>query len=392
MKIIIIASGFTGATLPLANSLVRKGCEVVFYNFRQWDVTFIESIDLDIPKRIPTGSPELLSKSNRLYTYLDKTVDFYFLPFWKRRGKLEKLFIGKIFSWLNTKLYINYAKAIFDEKADYINVIVYSYHDVILARAIWEAGIPMCITYHEVLQGLVGEEKLKPTVAETIKYGTPIIVHSHNTAKKLINVSCDPSIEKRIHIINFGAFESYLSYGKGNTPNELPKRYLLYIGHVHPYKGLKYLYEAVEIIDNRLDDVKIIVAGDGFDPIIKKMKTNPRFMVFNHFIANAELVGFIRHCQAIVCPYIAASQSGLVQTAMVWGKPVIATRVGAFTEVIRDGENGLLCQPSNSKSLADAIERFLNIKCSFHVSCVPDNLNWDVIADKYIKLFSSIRS
>ena len=364
---------------------------MVLYNFVQWNITSIESIDIDIPRMIPCGKPRLLPKSNRLYTYLDKSVDFYFLPFWKSRPKLERLLIGRLFAWHNRWFHKQYAKAIVGEGADCINLLVYSRHDLALANAIREQGFPICITYHEVLQELVGKEILRPPVEETLKFGTPIIVHSQNTANKLVAATQDRSSKSRIHVISFGAFESYLSYGEGEKPEGLPKDYLLYLGHVHPYKGLKFLYEAVELIDDKLGNVKIVVAGGGYDPVINKMKENPRFMVYNHFISNAELVGLIRNCLSVICPYIAASQSGLVQTAMVWSKPVIATKVGAFTEVIRDGENGLLCDPSSSQSLADMIERFLTSDHHFCKYLVPDSLEWNGIADKYIQLFESLK-
>lgn len=47
MKILIIGSGFTGSTLPLANRLTNMGHEVKFYNFVQWSKKSIESIDFE---------------------------------------------------------------------------------------------------------------------------------------------------------------------------------------------------------------------------------------------------------------------------------------------------------------------------------------------------------
>lgn len=390
MKVVFVGSGFTGATLPLANHLARKGHKIVFYNFVQWNVASIESIDLDTPRRLPLGQKEQLSKSNKLYRYLDNSVDFYFLPFWKRRGRSEKLLVGKIFPWLNRKLNKKYAQYVIDEKADYVNVLIYSANDLMLAKSVLNAQIPLCITYHEVLQNLTTEEMIRPVVAESLNFGTPIIVHSQYTARKLISLSNDNGLKQRLNVINFGPFESFLSYGEGKMPEGNPQNYLLYIGHVHPYKGLKVLYEALNLIDSKLFDAKIVVAGGGYDPAIDKMKNDSRFIVYNHFIDNAELVWLFRNCRAVICPYIAASQSGLVQTAMVFEKPIIATTVGAFVEFVRDGENGLLCEPSSSRSLAQAIEKMINNTASFGKSVTPNSLSWDAISARYIQLFDSM--
>lgn len=303
---------------------------------------------------------------------------------------MEKLLIGKVLPWLNKLLTKEYSNIILSENADIINLIVHTERELLLAEALNNANARFCISYHEVLQGLVGDSHLKPVVEETLKYGTPIIIHSQKTASDLLEIYGDNSISKRINVINFGAFESFLSYGEGCVPDSISGKYLLYLGHIHPYKGLKYLYEAVQILGSQLGTFKIVVAGGGFDPIIKLMRKNKHFIVYNNYIDNEEVVGLIRHCQAIICPYVAASQSGLVQTGMVFEKPVIATKVGAFEEIIHDGENGYLCEPSDAKSLANTILKFINDVPTSYKNHVPENLNWDIIAKQYVDVFNKM--
>jgi glycosyltransferase involved in cell wall biosynthesis len=43
--------------------------------------------------------------------------------------------------------------------------------------------------------------------------------------------------------------------------------------------------------------------------------------------------------------------------AMAVGRPVIASRVAAIPEILRDGENGLLVEPGSSDEIASAIRR-----------------------------------
>ena len=390
MKILIVASGFTGSTLPLANQWSRMGIEVVCYNFVQYGSSSIESLDFDTTIGIPNGKPIIVSKNNLIYKYLDNNVTINLLPFWKRKRRLEKLVVGKVFNYINTKLVARYIQCILSEHPDFVNMVIHTWREVEVARALYKEGIPFCMSYHEVLIGLDGEKKLMPEVRDSLMFNFPIVLHSKNTARRLLEATDDNRLNDRIHIINFGAFESYISYGEGKLPEGVPLNYLLYLGHIHPYKGLKYLYEAVLLLEDRLGDTKVVVAGGGKDPIIDMMKKHSRFIIMNHFIANAELVGLIRHCQAIVCPYVAASQSGLVQTGMVYNKPIIATKVGAFEEVIRNGENGFLCEPADAESLADTILRFIESDKKFAMPMVSDNLNWEIIADKYIELFNNI--
>ncbi|MCZ7862300.1 glycosyltransferase family 4 protein [Agrobacterium salinitolerans] len=50
----------------------------------------------------------------------------------------------------------------------------------------------------------------------------------------------------------------------------------------------------------------------------------------------------------------------VVVEAMMCGRPVVATRGGGVTEIIRDGETGLLVPPGNASALAAAIGRILS--------------------------------
>lgn len=390
MKILIIANGFTGTTLPLANKLASLGNKVKCFYIVERGSKSIESLDFDAPISIGCGKIVYLSKKNKLYNYLNLNVDIALMPTWKTRRRLEKIGIGKVFPMMNYFLMLRYVGQILKEQPDVVNLIVHNTKEVFIANMLKRNGIPFTITYHEVLNRLVGKEELRRVVSQTINLNTPIICHSKKTAKDLVSNVEGYDVKPYIKVINFGPFESYLSYGNGYLPQGVPQRYLLYLGHIHPYKGLKYLYDAVVMLGKELGPVKIVVAGNGNDPILEQMKQCKSFLLINRFIENAELVGLIKNCMAIICPYIAASQSGLVQTGMVFKKPIIATRVGSFAEFIRNGENGFLCESEDAQSLALSIKSFLNNEKQLEFSDMPSNLNWDHIANEYMTLYNNM--
>ena len=57
-------------------------------------------------------------------------------------------------------------------------------------------------------------------------------------------------------------------------------------------------------------------------------------------------------------PYKSATQSGIVQVAVNFCKPVIATNVGGIGEVIEDGKTGFVVEKESPEKLAHAIIRF----------------------------------
>ena len=62
---------------------------------------------------------------------------------------------------------------------------------------------------------------------------------------------------------------------------------------------------------------------------------------------------------ATVMPYTDATQSGVAAYALAAGRPVIVSRVGAMTEIVKHGGNGLVVEPRDAAGLADAMARLM---------------------------------
>lgn len=380
MKIAIIANGFTGSTLPLAKHLCSIGHTVDCFYLVKIGTTSIESLDFDMPIRLHL-SPSLLSSSNCIYNYLDKNVNIYTISVFKRKKRLEKILIGKIRQLFNIFIIKQSIKSILQKKYDFCDLVVHSELEVLIGNELHNNRVPFCVSFHEVVTNHFNEQlKLKEVVLKAIKWNTKLITHSDKTKCDLLSLYPDNELKSRVEVIKFGKFESYLSFGLGKKLDIEPN-YLLYLGYIHPYKGLRFLYEAVIQMGKDIP-IKIVVAGSGSDPILDKMANDTRFFVINRFIENSELVSLIRNCKAIVCPYTSASQSGLVQTGMLFQKPIIATRVGAFPELLIDGINGFLANPSDASSLMNAIYRCSQSTIKMQ-SVYSKSVDWKFIVKQY---------
>jgi len=62
----------------------------------------------------------------------------------------------------------------------------------------------------------------------------------------------------------------------------------------------------------------------------------------------------------VVLPYVSATQSGIVQIAYNYDRPVVTTDVGGLPEVVQDGRTGFLVPPGDAAALAAAITRFFD--------------------------------
>ena len=57
-------------------------------------------------------------------------------------------------------------------------------------------------------------------------------------------------------------------------------------------------------------------------------------------------------------PYTSATQSGIVQIAYGFTKPVVVTNVGGLPDVVEDGKTGYIVEPENPNAFAEAVISF----------------------------------
>jgi glycosyltransferase involved in cell wall biosynthesis len=215
-----------------------------------------------------------------------------------------------------------------------------------------------------------------------IKSKYPVIVQNKFDYNEIIEQY--PGKKEKIYFIPFKNLNIFKQFLSDNSP--AVKSDLLFFGRISPYKGLNYLVDAVKIVKKVFPGVKVIIAGSG--NIEKKTmdKLNDNFIVRNRYISNEELAGLITYTKMVVCPYTDATQSGVVMTSFAFGKPVIATTVGGFTDVIKNGVTGFLVPPRNSEKLAGAIINMLSdenmisdMSKNISAECIDGAYSWDSI-------------
>ena len=91
-------------------------------------------------------------------------------------------------------------------------------------------------------------------------------------------------------------------------------------------------------------------------------------------------------CDLVVLPYESATQSGIVQIACGFEKPVIVTNVGGLPDVVEDGKTGYVVEPKNPKALSEKIvDYFVQNKETEFVRNVREEayrFDWDRMVEK----------
>jgi glycosyltransferase involved in cell wall biosynthesis len=141
------------------------------------------------------------------------------------------------------------------------------------------------------------------------------------------------------------------------------ERVLLFFGYVRRYKGLHVLLEAMHKLPAAFP-VRLLVVGEFYDEEapyraqVDALGLSSRVTIVSDYVPNDKVRDYFSAADAVVLPYISATQSGIAQIAYNFDTPIIATNVGGLTETVKDGLTGLVVPPENPQLLADAIMRF----------------------------------
>lgn len=165
----------------------------------------------------------------------------------------------------------------------------------------------------------------------------------------------------------------------------LEANYLLFFGLVRDYKGLELAIEAMSNPKIKELDLKLIVAGEFYSckekylTLINKLGLD-NVVIHDEFIDKEKVKYYFGVADAVVQPYITATQSGITQIAYHFETPMVVTNVGGLAEIVEDGKQGYVCEV-NSNAVASAIlklydspNRLLQIKKQ--VAIKKDKYSW----------------
>lgn len=235
----------------------------------------------------------------------------------------------------------------------------------------------------------------------TLKKGNCYIVQSGLDEDNLKTVIKDPVYTRAVHP-TYNAFKM-----QDMTKEEARRilgikddeRVLLFFGYVRKYKGLDSLLEAMpKIIENEGDArYRLMVVGDFGESLDEYMAKIDSLGIRDHldihdgYIPNKDIEKFFAACDVVMLPYLSATQSGIVQIAFGFEKPVIATNVGGLPDVVADNISGLLVEPNDPPALADAVDRMFSAgmleKLHEGVKKESYRFSWDRMSEIIEELF-----
>lgn len=302
----------------------------------------------------------------------------------KDKGKLKKMW-NYIRSW----------KRIIDimarEKYDILHVqwFLLSPIDYYFISKINKMKIKIIVTIHDILP--FNKRFYDYRYHEKIySCADKIIVQAKGNVSRFNDVF--PQYSSRVVYIPHGNFVEYANIHDKKSAKrylDLPddKKVILFFGQIKKVKGLGILIEAFANVCSKRKDIFLVIAGnvwnDNFDIYSQKINEfgisdNVRCDI--KYIPDEEIEYYYSASDVNVLPYLNVYQSGVIQLAYAYCKPVIATKVGAFLEVVYDDVNGLLIEPNSVSELENAIYKIFENETKMINMGINGN---ELMKDKY---------
>lgn len=241
----------------------------------------------------------------------------------------------------------------------------------ILTGIIKRAGIRIVYICHNVFphERFPFDKKL---TRMALKRADRYILHAQGEVKDLLSIKPDADYKVQVHptysAFNFDNLDRQSAREKLGIPDD--EEMMLFFGFVREYKGLKHLLNAVHILkekqykDRQVPVLYVVGDFDGnreeYLTLIDELKIAEDIKLIDGYVPDKEVEKYFSSADLVVLPYESATQSGIVQIAYGFRKPVIVTDVGGLPEVVEDDVTGMIVPPFDDDALADAICKYFD--------------------------------
>ncbi|MFH1413968.1 MAG: glycosyltransferase [Candidatus Omnitrophota bacterium] len=226
-----------------------------------------------------------------------------------------------------------------------------------------------------------------------------VVVHAQANREELRSKYLIPA--RKISVIPHG---NYLFFNDNNGNFVRPQNSfnILFFGYIRKYKGLGYLIRAFKSIKERMPQARLHIVGKAIEDFkdyrrqINELGLKKNIELNLNYINFTQVKDYFHKANVVVLPYLSVYQSGILQLAYGFGRPVVATNVGGLGEAIEEGQSGFIVPAKNVDALADRITRVLadyplqERMGRYALDLAKSKFSWDNIAEETAKLYRSM--
>lgn len=262
-------------------------------------------------------------------------------------------------------------------------------------------NLPIIYTVHgsgiQSIKDMYGENiksyifaKTEQYVQTRIKYDAQITVDSSFLKYKNIN--------QNIHVIPNGVNLEKFDQIKIKKSKKFK---IIFVGRLHPQKGLTYLLDAVSLIKDKkeMKNVEINLIGSGELEEVLKQKSKvlglDHIFKFRGKIYGKETIEEFKSSHLFILPSLYEGQPLTLLEAWAAKLPVLVTDVGGNKDFVVNEENGYLIPAKDINILADTLLKAINNKTLNKMGergykLVKENYSWDKMTEKTYRVYEKL--
>jgi colanic acid/amylovoran biosynthesis glycosyltransferase len=209
----------------------------------------------------------------------------------------------------------------------------------------------------------LGLKKGQKIYRRLFKWADCIIANSHYSHEILKNLGAN---EKKLVILPCGIDLNKYPFRWKSQPIESPKeRIIVSVARLVEIKGLQYGIQAIHELQKRFKKVPFkyfIIGGGPLEPNLKELVNDLNLNNIVFFLGPLEQDKVnmnLQKAQIFLLPSLMEMLGVAPMEAQAAGLPVVATSVGALSEVVLDGKSGYLVPPKDVNAISERLEYLL---------------------------------
>ena len=223
--------------------------------------------------------------------------------------------------------------------------VFHSYYGPVMTKIFIVAERILSLTTDRItaLTNRERDEHIEEGIASIKKY---VIIHSGVPLDRLMNVYID------------------VEAGKKKLGIPLNSNVIGVVGRLVPIKGHEYLVAAAKGIIKEFDNTVFVFVGDGY--LESRLQRQAESIGVRDNIVftgwRKDAVEIIALFDVLVVPSLNEGMGKVLVEGMALGKPIVASSVGGITDLVNNGDNGLLVPPRDHDALEEAVLKLIRNK------------------------------
>ena len=235
------------------------------------------------------------------------------------------------------------------------------------------AGVPAVGTFHHVHRPLSGRASGRERLALEVatRSDAAIFVSQASLQSFADRYRRGRAIPSSWKVVHNGIDVDYftpgsLPSGQAPLPTDLGlsgRRVVTVLAALRDFKGIQHAIAAWPHVLEQHGDARLLLVGSGSEEASLRAQVSELGLTDSVFFGGmrSDIPDVLRGSEIVLLPSIYGENLPTVlMEAGACGRPVVASDVGGISDIVRDGETGLLVPPGDPAAVAQALLRILN--------------------------------